>query len=102
MSRYVLTTEAQEDLREIRAYLIDRGGVRIAGYVLSALVAAFRRLARTPNIGHPRRDLTQAEGVRFWPVFSYLVVYRRDSRPLGIVGIIHGKRDVSAVLRERL
>jgi plasmid stabilization system protein ParE len=102
MSRYVLSTEAQEDLREIRGYLTNRGGTRIARYVLSALVTAFRRLAKTPHIGHARQDLTVADEVRFWPVFSYLIVYRRNSRPLGIVGIIHGKRDVSAVLRERL
>lgn len=58
MSRYSLTTEAQNDLREIREYLLQRAGVRVTRRVISSLIAAFRSLARTPGLGHRREDLT--------------------------------------------
>jgi plasmid stabilization system protein ParE len=32
MNRYVLTTEAHEDLRKIRDYLLSEGGARAARY----------------------------------------------------------------------
>jgi len=102
MSRYVLTVEAQHDLRNIRDYLTADGGPRLARYVLSAFVVAFRRLAKTPGIGHRREDLTPDENVYFWPVFSYLIAYHRGSAPLAIIAVLHGKRDVSSVLRARL
>jgi len=101
MSRYVLTSEAQEDLRQIREYLTADSGPRLARYVLSAFVVAFRRLAKTPGMGHRREDLISDQTLYFWPVFSYLIVYHRESNPLAIIGVIHGKRDVSEVLRER-
>ena len=31
-------------------------------------------------------------------MFSYLIIYKRESKPLGIVAVVHGKRDVEAVL----
>jgi len=34
-------------------------------------------------------------------VYSYLIVYRPESRPLEIVSILHGRRDVARILTER-
>jgi plasmid stabilization system protein ParE len=101
MNRYVLTTEAQEDLRKIRDYLMSEGGARVARHVISAFVLAFRRLAKRPSIGHRREDLTSNQTLLFWPVFSYLIVYRRGSGHVAIVAVLHGKRDVPALLRQR-
>jgi antitoxin ParD1/3/4/toxin ParE1/3/4 len=101
MSRYVLTAEAQEDLRQIRDYVLDEGGFRVARHVVGSLVAEFRALAKTPGQGHRRDDLTGRQELRFWSVFSYLIVYRIDKKPLGIIAILHGKRDVEQVLKER-
>jgi plasmid stabilization system protein ParE len=52
-----------------------------------------------PGTGHKRQDLTLWD-VLFRRVHSYLVVYR-DSRPLRIVRVVHGKRDVRTVLKRR-
>ncbi len=101
MSGYVLTTQAQEDLREIRDYVLAEGGFRAARYVIGALVALFRSLAQTPGQGHRRQDLTERGELRFRSVFSYLVVYRIDKKPLTIVAIVHGRRDVPNMLQER-
>jgi plasmid stabilization system protein ParE len=51
-----------------------------------------------PGMGHKRADLTPRD-VLFWPVHSYLVIYCA-SKPLRIVRVIHGKRDVKRLLKK--
>jgi len=50
MSRYVLTDEAQDDLIQIRDYVLRAGGARVARHVVGAVVPDFaplpKRLAR--------------------------------------------------------
>jgi toxin ParE1/3/4 len=93
---YVLSPESNDDLREIRDYLARQGGRRLARYVLEEIAAAFRLLVAHPEAGHFRRDLTPLP-VKFWPVFSYLIVYDPAARPLAIVRVLHGRRDVAAI-----
>lgn len=97
MTRYLLSPEAKEDLRDIRTYLVSQGGVRLARYVLQEMTTAFRLLASRPEAGHFRRDLT-ALPVKFWSVFSYLIVYDPAAMPVGIVRVLDGRRDVRAIL----
>jgi plasmid stabilization system protein ParE len=101
MNRYVLTTEAQQDLQEIRNYLLSEAGVRVTRRVLASIIAVFRSLVRTPGQGHRRQDLTSREELRFWPVFSYLVVYRIDRTPLTIIAVLHGRRQIQRILENR-
>ena len=98
MNRFVLTTEARADLTEIVNY-ISRDNPSAARRVLHELRDVMRKLAATPEMGHFRRDLA-AEPLRFWPVYSYLVIYRPESRPLQVVRVLHGARDVRAILEE--
>ena len=58
-------------------------------------------LAATPGAGHYRKDLTN-EDVKFFSVYSYLIVYRPETKPLQIASILHGRRDVEEILRGRL
>ncbi len=67
--------------------------------LLGKLRQAMQLLARSPEIGHYRRDLA-SEPVRFWSVYSYLVIYRPEARPIQIVRVLHGSRDVQAILEE--
>ena len=60
----------------------------------------FHRLAEIPNIGHRRADLTSKD-VLFYKVFSYLIIYSPRSKPLRILGVLHGKRNVARILRRR-
>lgn len=101
MSRYVLTTEAQQDLKQIRDYLLREAGSRVARHVTSSIVAAFHSLVRAPGQGHRRADLTSRDELRFWSVFFYLIVYRIDRNPLSVIAVIHGKRNVEALLNDR-
>ncbi len=48
-------------------------------------------------MGHFRGDLV-ANPLRFWRVRDYLIIYRSEKKPLEIVRVLHGKRDVQALL----
>ena len=50
-------------------------------------------------MGHYREDLA-AKPVRFWPVHSYLVIYRPEQRPVQIVRVLSGFRDIRTLLSE--
>jgi toxin ParE1/3/4 len=97
---YVLSPESREDLREIRDYLASQGGRRLARYVLQQITVTFRLLVSHPEARHLRRDLTPLP-VKFWPVFSYLIVYDPAARPLAIARVLHGRQDVAAILGRR-
>ena len=100
MPRFVLSPEARDDLREIRDDLGAQGGRGLARYVLQEITKAFYLLAAHPQAGHQHQDLTPLP-VKFWPVFSYLVVYDPAKQPLAIVRVLHGRRDVETILRPR-
>ena len=96
MTRFALTPAAKADLVELYD-LIEQDDPRAASRVLARLRTAMRRLARTPGLGHLREDLAD-EALRFWPVYSYLIVYRPETRPLQIIRVVHGVRDVRRLL----
>jgi toxin ParE1/3/4 len=99
VTRYRLSPEAEIDLDDIKRYLVGRGGTALARYVLGEIRLALRFLSTTPGAGHRRDDLTD-EPVRFWPVFSYLIVYDPAMQPLGIARVLHGSQDLEAMFRK--
>lgn len=99
--RYVLAPEAGRDLAGIWKYLKKESGAAAADRVESVLRDKFAFLSEFPGAGHARRDLSAAE-VRFFAVYSFLIVYRSETKPLQIVSILHGRRDVGAILGKRL
>ena len=58
-------------------------------------------LAGTLGAGHWRKNLTD-ERVKFFQVYSYLIVYRPETKPLQVVSILHGHRDLERILKNRL
>jgi plasmid stabilization system protein ParE len=96
MKRYVITPAAHEDLRRIVEY-IAQDSPAAALQVLRELASAMRKIARSPGIGRLINDLVD-EPLRFWTVHSYLVVYRDGITPVQIVRILHGARDIDAIL----
>jgi plasmid stabilization system protein ParE len=99
-SRYVLAPQAALDLVEIWRYIKEQASVAIAGRVETTIRERIVFLAGTPGAGHLRKDLTEAD-VKFFPVYSYLIVYRPETNPLQIVSILHGRRDVQQILKAR-
>ena len=97
MNAYSLSAAAMFDLSDIRDFLRERGNRRVAARVLTTIREAVHRIAEMPGIGHLRQDLA-AEPLRFYRVYNYLILYRPDSRPLAVVRVLHGARDIRALL----
>jgi plasmid stabilization system protein ParE len=98
--RYVLSPEAALDLVHIWRYLKKESSAKIADRVEATIRDQIVVLAKSPGIGHSRKDLTD-EAVKFFPVYSYLIVYRPDTRPLPVIAILQGRRDLEQVLKHR-
>ena len=98
--RYTLAPEAARDLVQIWRYLKKESSQETADRVESVIRDKFEYLAEFSRAGHWRRDLTRAD-VRFFPVYSYLIVYRPETSPLQIVSILHASRDVPRILSQR-
>lgn len=96
MSRFVLTPAAREDLEEIFD-VIAEDSPDAALRVVQNLRESMRKLARMPKMGHYRKDLCD-EPLRFWQVYSYLIIYRPETRPLQILRVLHSARDVRSIL----
>jgi plasmid stabilization system protein ParE len=99
--RYVLAPEAALDLVKIWRYIKKESSAKAADRVEAAIRDQIVSLADRSGIGHWRQDLTD-EAVKFFPVYSYLIVYRPDTKPLHVIAILQGRRDVQQVLKERL
>jgi toxin ParE1/3/4 len=95
MKRFSLSPDAASDIREIWAY-IAADSVKAARKVRLSLFDACQRLAENPRIGHSREDLTD-QPILFWTAGSYLIVYDPRTKPLSIVRVIHGARDVPSL-----
>lgn len=100
MSRFILAPQAAADIERILSY-IERDNPTAADRLQSRLWEAFRRLAEFPDAGHARKDLVGDRPILFWPVGRYLILYRGRSGAVEIVAVLHGSRDIPAVLRER-
>ena len=101
MKRYILAPAAARDLVEIWRYIKKASAQNIADRVEGVIREKLVFLAGSQGTGHRRRDLTGAD-VRFFPVYSYLIVYRPDTKPLQSAAILHGARDVAKLLLARL
>ena len=99
-ARYILAPQAALALFEIWDYIKEQSSITMADKVESAIKEKIAFLAVTPGAGHHRKDLTD-EDVKFFSVYSYLIVYRPEMMPLQIVSILHGRRDVEEILDNR-
>jgi plasmid stabilization system protein ParE len=98
--RYVLAPEAALDLVQIWRYIKTQSSVTVADRVESVIRDRIVFLARTPGAGHWSKNLTD-EAVKFFPAYSYLIVYRPETKPLQVVAILHGHRNVERILKGR-
>ena len=98
--RYVLAPEAALDLVMIWRYITKNASVEMADRVEADIREKFVFLATHPGAGHRREDFTD-EPVRIFPIYSYLIVYRPETKPLHVIAIVHGRRDVEEILKNR-
>ena len=99
MNQFRLSPDPRRDIREIWEF-VAADNVEAAGRVRRRIQATCQVLAERPFLGHRRDDLTARVDVRFWPVYSYLIVYRPHTVPLEILRVPHGRRDVAELIEE--
>lgn len=92
---FVLTPRAEQDIGDVWDYMAS-DSIAAADRVLAALEKAICRLAKTPGIGHVREDLAGRRH-RFL-VYSYLIVYRLETKPLQVIRVLQASRDVQSLL----
>ncbi len=101
MNSFILSPEAEDDIFEIWSYLANEVNVEFADQVESKLFDDFALLSKSPGLGHKRQDLTSIP-VLFYRAFPYpyLIIYRLKT-PLEIVALLHAKRNVKNILKNR-
>jgi toxin ParE1/3/4 len=98
----IVKSPVWDDLREI-GLRISQDNPAAADRFFSAAKAAFELLQRHPQIGRARSF--SLAGVRSWliPDFqNYLVFYRPTASELENLAVVHGARDLSTVMAQRL
>ena len=93
MNRYALTPRAAEDLDEIWEFVFEDKSPERADAVIERIRESLELVASMPSMGHCRDDLAD-ESLRVWSVYSYLIVYRPDQRPIEVVRIVGGYQDI--------
>ncbi len=83
------TAQAEDDLLDIWLY-IAQDKPNAADQFLDELEAKFLLLAEQPQLGPARPDI--APGLRYFPVRSYLILYREITEGVEIVRVVHGAR----------
>jgi plasmid stabilization system protein ParE len=96
---YLIAADAELDLDAIWEYIAE-DSLDAADRWIARLFDAFESLARTPGMGHTRQDLTSLP-VLFWPVGSYIIIYRIQTGHVEIAGITQGARDIPSFLKKR-
>ncbi len=94
---FALTLQAELDLNEIWDY-IARDSLEQADRVVTELEKAMLALAHQPGMGHLREDWADSRH-RFWPVYSYIIMYRSETKPLQILRVISGYRNLAELLK---
>lgn len=94
-----LTPDAINDLDEIWLF-IAKDDPDAANAVEAEIWGACALLAEEPRMGRLRSDLIGLP-VRFWTIPrypNYIVVYKPDEKPVVILRVIHGMRDIKRIL----
>lgn len=99
-ARYEVSAEAQNDLFEIWQRIAE-DSVDLADRIDQEFHDLFASLSRMPHQGHQRTDLTKRK-VLFFPLYSFLVIYQADTRPIRIMAVFRGRRNIKRLLKDRL
>jgi toxin ParE1/3/4 len=96
--RLVFSRQAKADIDAIWTYVAsESGSAEIADRVADSLNKTLTRLRHSPGIGK-NREQDLRPGLRSHPSGRYLIFYRVDAGVVRIVRVLHGRRDIPAIL----
>jgi toxin ParE1/3/4 len=85
-------------LLEIHQYIARDSHLRADRYMRN-LREKLRAIAQTPWLGHRREDITN-QPCMFYTFKSHLIIYHPTLRPVHIIRVLHGSRDVQLALQQ--
>lgn len=92
---FALTIEAESNVLEIWQYVATDRSIEVANASIAAIYDECQKLGEMPGMGHYRQELLD-ETFRFWSAGPYLIVYRWQVRPIDVIAVVHGARDLEA------
>ena len=92
----IVSERAELDLDEIESHIGTHNPVAATQF-MDRLAEAFERLMRNPRIGRARADL--GPGLRTVTEGRYVIFYRIFSGNVEIVRVLHGMRNLPALLK---
>lgn len=107
MTKWRLTEDAKQDMKDIREYTQDRFGRKQASSYTDTLITTFDSLARFPLSGESCEEVNEARGVkdayRRLRVAHHTIYYRpidfgAPNDGILIVRILHDRRDQTGQL----
>jgi toxin ParE1/3/4 len=100
---YVIRPKADRDLDEQAYYLATNASAQLGHRFLLAAHETFAVLATQPQMGwHPRLRRTELASLRVFSIAGFekmLVLYRPRANGVDILRVVHGSRNVRALLR---
>lgn len=96
---FVVTPEAKSDLKAILLDIAE-DSIETALRIQEEFRDEFIKLAHSPGIGHYHDELLSRK-YRFKNFYRYVIVYSWKSRPLQIIAIVHGARDLERLFSLR-
>lgn len=92
MAKYILSPQAQENLRKIHSYTLENYGKKQAVNYIKALRATMRDVANSPDArGMARDDIKKG----YYSVFSgkHTIYYRILDMHIQIIDVLHQAQD---------
>ena len=97
---FVLTPAARADLKEILLD-ISEDSPDTAERLRAEFREGLQLLGRSPAIGHFHDELLSRK-YRFWNFYSYVVAYDWESKPIRVISVVHGARDLAVFFSQRI
>ena len=97
---FALTPEARNDLREILLDIAE-DSPDAAERLRSEFYEKLQSLGRSPGIGHYHEELLSRK-YRFWNFYSYVVAYVWETKPVQVISVVHGARNLAVFFTLRV
>ena len=88
---YILSPNAQESLRNIKAYSLEQFGKEQTISYLKLIERKLRMIAEGPDIGRKREEINK--GYLCFLAGSHVIFYRKARKNVEIVDILHQNMD---------
>lgn len=97
--KYRVSKDARDDLDRIFVYWANRASLETAERLIDAIMDRFWLIGEHPGAGRAADEISS--GVRCFPAGEYLIYYRKTTRPINVLHIVHGARDQRKAFRQK-